>query len=132
MAYTKQNWVDRVIQYPKRYKMKNISTGSEVATYDLEQVTGNVVQEGSVINATKLNAMDTGIFNNDAEITKIKDGTTKVPVDKHNHNVNSEDWLQSLYIDIINYSAPQYNYSTTDLTAGTSALSTGVLYFVYE
>lgn len=32
----------------------------------------------------------------------------------------------------INAKAPQYLYSTTDLTAGTSALATGVLYFVYE
>lgn len=28
--------------------------------------------------------------------------------------------------------APPYQYSTTDLTAGTSQLATGTLYFVYE
>ena len=28
--------------------------------------------------------------------------------------------------------APAYSYSTTDLTAGTSTLATGKLYFVYE
>ena len=28
--------------------------------------------------------------------------------------------------------APQYQYSTTDLTAGSSSLGTGTLYFVYE
>ena len=28
--------------------------------------------------------------------------------------------------------APDYSYGTTDLTAGTSALETGKLYFVYE
>jgi hypothetical protein len=28
--------------------------------------------------------------------------------------------------------APAYTYSTTDLTAGTSQLETGKLYFVYE
>lgn len=28
--------------------------------------------------------------------------------------------------------APAYSYGTTDLTAGTSALETGKLYFVYE
>ena len=28
--------------------------------------------------------------------------------------------------------APQYTYGTTDLTAGTSTLATGTLYFVYE
>ena len=28
--------------------------------------------------------------------------------------------------------APAYQYSTTDLTAGSSPLATGTLYFVYE
>lgn len=28
--------------------------------------------------------------------------------------------------------APAYQYSTTDITAGTTALATGTLYFVYE
>ena len=28
--------------------------------------------------------------------------------------------------------APKYEYSTTDLTAGTSSLTTGKLYIVYE
>lgn len=32
----------------------------------------------------------------------------------------------------INAKAPAYQYSTTDLTAGTSPLATGTLYFVYE
>ena len=32
----------------------------------------------------------------------------------------------------IDEKAPAYQYSTTDLTAGTSALATGTLYFVYE
>ena len=32
----------------------------------------------------------------------------------------------------LNNKAPAYTYSTTDLTAGTSALTTGSVYFVYE
>ena len=32
----------------------------------------------------------------------------------------------------LNAKAPQYQYSTTDLTAGSSSLATGTLYFVYE
>lgn len=32
----------------------------------------------------------------------------------------------------LNAKAPAYSYSTTDLTAGTSTLATGKLYFVYE
>lgn len=33
---------------------------------------------------------------------------------------------------VVNGKAPAYTYSTTDLTAGSSALETGKLYFVYE
>ena len=34
--------------------------------------------------------------------------------------------------DLANGKAPAYTYGTTDLTAGTSELATGTLYFVYE
>ena len=34
--------------------------------------------------------------------------------------------------DLQENKAPKYQYSTTDLTAGTSDLETGTLYFVYE
>lgn len=33
---------------------------------------------------------------------------------------------------ILTLAAPKYTYGTADLTAGQSALETGVLYFVYE
>jgi len=42
--------------------------------------------------------------------------------------INSASLLGSGNINL----APAYQYSTTDLTAGTSALATGTLYFVYE
>lgn len=34
--------------------------------------------------------------------------------------------------NVSNYAAPKYQYSTTDLTAGSSSLADGILYFVYE
>ena len=61
MAYTKTTWTDRVLQYAKRYKLKDISTGSVVSTYDLEQVTGTVTASGTPLNATNLNKMEQGI-----------------------------------------------------------------------
>ena len=46
----------------------------------------------------------------------------------HSHAISDVTDLQSA----LDAKAPAYQYSTTDLTAGTSALTTGTLYFVYE
>lgn len=44
-----------------------------------------------------------------------------------------KDVVDKEYVDnSIAGKAPAYTYSTTDLTAGTSQLETGKLYFVYE
>jgi len=46
---------------------------------------------------------------------------------------NSTDAVNKEYVDNnVAGKAPAYIYSTTDLTAGTSQLETGKLYFVYE
>lgn len=47
--------------------------------------------------------------------------------------IESKDSANKEYVDnSVAVKAPAYTYSTTDLTAGTSQLETGKLYFVYE
>ena len=47
--------------------------------------------------------------------------------------VENKDCANKEYVDnSVAGKAPAYTYSTTDLTAGTSQLETGKLYFVYE
>lgn len=46
----------------------------------------------------------------------------------HDERYYTEDEVNNL----LAAKAPAYSYSTTDLTAGTSSLETGKLYFVYE
>lgn len=43
--------VDRIVQYPNRYKLTDVSTGQVLGTYDFTEVTGTVQQEGTEINA---------------------------------------------------------------------------------
>ena len=43
--------VDRIVQYPNRYKLTDVSTGQELGTYDFTEVTGTVEQVGTEIDA---------------------------------------------------------------------------------
>ena len=47
------------------------------------------------------------------------------------HTHDDRYYTESEVNNLINGRAPAYQYSTTDLTAGSSALTTGTLYFVY-
>lgn len=43
--------VDRIVQYPNRYKLTNISTSEVLGTYDFVEEPGTVQQVGTEINA---------------------------------------------------------------------------------
>ena len=47
-------FVDRVVQYPGRIKLTNVSDGTE-ATYDVTREEGTVTVEGTLINAANMN-----------------------------------------------------------------------------
>lgn len=77
--------------------------------------------------------------------TKTGDGTktyTQLPFDdegtKGGKGLSTNDFTAAYKSKLDNLDsslsakAPAYSYGTTDLTAGTSALATGKLYFVYE
>ena len=69
-----------------------------------------------------------------AEVAKVKDKVDKVS----GKGLSTNDFTSTYKTKLDNLDsslsakAPAYSYSTTDLTAGTSALATGKLYFVYE
>lgn len=66
-----------------------------------------------------------------AEEINILDGVT-VSTTELNYIDGLTSNVQAQLDSLSSEKAPQYTYSTTDLTAGTSALATGKLYFVYE
>lgn len=49
-------FVDRVVQYPGRIKLTDTSDSSVLGVFDVERAEGNVVVEGSPLNANTLNA----------------------------------------------------------------------------
>ena len=55
MAYTKQTWTDRVVEYPNRYKDQN-----EVQ-YTFERDEGTITEAGTFVNAGRMNTIEQGI-----------------------------------------------------------------------
>lgn len=53
--------VDRIVQYPNRYKLTDVSTGQDLGTYDFTEVPGTVQQEGTEINAELFNSIEQDI-----------------------------------------------------------------------
>lgn len=77
--------------------------------------------------ATDVGASPTGHKHTKSDIT---DFPTSMPPTAHNHD---ERYYTETEMDTkLAGKAPAYTYGTADLTAGTSELATGTLYFVYE
>lgn len=68
MAFTKRDVKDRVVQYPRRYQLVEVSAG----VYDLVPVTGTVTEAGTAINKAYLQPIEDNL-------SGICDGTLSVP-----------------------------------------------------
>ena len=73
----------------------------------------------------KLLSEDSGVVISATEPTT---GDIWIDTDDDSFNTYSQTEINNLLAT----KAPAYDYSTTDLTAGTSALETGKIYLVYE
>lgn len=65
MAWTPRTVEDQDVQFPYRYNLKDVSTGSIVATYDIEPSwvadPSEVIQKGTDINAAFLQKYEDGL-----------------------------------------------------------------------
>lgn len=59
MAFTKRTIKDRLLQYPKRYRL-NLVAG-ETNVYDLEQITGSITEAGTPINSGYLQPLEDAV-----------------------------------------------------------------------
>ena len=60
MSYEKTTWVDRLVEYAKRFKITYEDETEEIVT--IEQEPGEVYEEGTPVNAENLNNLE-GAFN---------------------------------------------------------------------
>ena len=61
--------VDRVVQYANRYKLTNAETGEVLGTYDFEEVTGAVQEEGTEINKELFDSIQADLNNKLDKVT---------------------------------------------------------------
>ena len=63
--YVKNVWKDRIVEHPNRYEDQNGNT------LTLTQKPGNIVQEGTLVDAEKMNHIEEGIEALDDAISKM-------------------------------------------------------------
>ncbi len=69
MSYVKTDWKDRIVEYPNRYKDQNGNI------LELTQEPGNVVEEGTLVDADKLNNLENGVEDLYGKVNGIKPTT---------------------------------------------------------
>ena len=81
---------DRVVQFSNRYKLTDAGTGTELGTYDFEEVTGTVQQAGTPIDKELFDSIK-------KDIDDIVDGTTPIAntVRYNEQTLNSQQQTQA-------------------------------------
>lgn len=77
MAYVKNTWVDQNVQRPKTYQVTTNQDGSITLTDDF----GLVTELGTPVNATNMNHIEQGIYDNDTHIGTLTSLTTTTKTD---------------------------------------------------
>lgn len=78
MAFVTNTWIDRVSEYPNRRTITNVNDSSDVKTVDVSRAEGTVTTQGTPLNASALNdlesrisAMNTSLVGSAIEITLL-------------------------------------------------------------
>ena len=58
MAFVKNQWVDRVSDYPNRRKLVNPSDPTDFSSWNIERDEGTVSVQGTALNSTNLNNLE--------------------------------------------------------------------------
>lgn len=78
MNYKRTNWQDHVTEHENRYR--EVDNGDGTITH--EPIEGEVIQQGTPINAANLNNMEEGIVQAHEEIKVLKDKTESLEISK--------------------------------------------------
>lgn len=81
MAYEKTNWKDHAVENPNRYTISENSDG----TVEIIRTHGQVLQQGTAVNAARLNKIENGIANATQAAEQAADGVAQLT---NNTNAN--------------------------------------------
>ena len=119
MAYTKQLWEDRIVEKPMTYMMAT----NEDGTVTLTPVPGTITNEGSKVNAERMNHIEQGIY--DAALSGGSDvvfiGNTEPT------NEQTKLWVEDDMID--NIGSEIQSYTKDDIQVIKFDDGTMVMYF---
>ena len=128
MAYSKKTWVDRSTEYPTRRKLTATGTTD---VYDISREEGLVAAEGDAFNAAAMNDFENRIETGLGEKATSAQGTTADNALPKAGGTMTGAIIAGGAQDVSTTQVRNIGAGTTDLTAGSSALATGNVYFVY-
>lgn len=105
-------FVDRIVEYPGRYKLTVAGTGDVLGTFDLERAEGEITEPGTLLNANNLNNPDVTTLKIGGE--SVADWVTEQGT---NNSWNYKKWHSG------KYEAWRY-YQATALTITTASAGT--------
>lgn len=73
LSYDKQLWKDHITQYPNRYTIITNPDG----TIELKNANGNIIQQGTPVDAEHLNHIEDGLSNLYANLSSISGDLTE-------------------------------------------------------
>lgn len=82
MTYTPTNWKDRIVEKPRTYTMQQNTDG----TITLVPAPGNIIEEGTPVNAANLNKIENGIVDLYSLTAEL---TPKTDFNAHTANFNA-------------------------------------------
>ena len=103
-----------------------ILTGSDGSTSSVTDTDTNTTYTLSILGAAPASHTHDDRYYTESEVNNLING--RAP---SSHTHDDRYYTEGEVNNLINGRAPAYQYSATDLTAGSSTLATGTLYFVY-
>ena len=87
--------VDRLVQYPNRYKLTNAETGEVLGTFDFDEVTGTVQQVGTTIDKELFDSIAADLA------ARVKYTDKYIEVDDGSHAASSSLLIGGMFLRLL-------------------------------
>jgi len=99
MAFQKKTWVDRLVEFSGRRKLKIVSSSETEIVADVYREEGNVSREGDPYNAVNMNDLEQRIYEGISNVeTNINNMAKSIPVTQAQYNAMGSGRPNNLYV----------------------------------
>lgn len=109
--YKKTEWKDHIVEYPERF----IISANQDETSTITKAQGQIMQDGTPVNAKNLNKIEQGIFDNAEQVANNAESIRKLNANVGQLNEEKIKQLAGTNISSISYTFNSVNYDDNNL-----------------